>query len=138
MILYPALYEICTLSLSLQKEFVQAVNRAVVDNLYPMVDCVFSLDRAGERYSAGQVQYAVNFQSSPEGADNQEDVRYIGFLHRLSHIQCSFSNADIIHKRILFVVFGINNDAQCPLHLFVNALEIIKIPALCEFFKRNI
>lgn len=67
-------------SLSLQKEFVQAVNRAVLNHLYPMVDCVFSLDRAGERCTAGQVQYAVNFQHPLEGADSQEGVRYSGFL----------------------------------------------------------
>ncbi|XP_048752215.2 uncharacterized protein LOC125663853 isoform X2 [Ostrea edulis] len=58
-----------------KKEFVQAVNRAVLNHLYPMVDCVFSLDRAGERSTAGQVQYAVNFQHPLEGADSQEGVR---------------------------------------------------------------
>ncbi|XP_061197839.1 uncharacterized protein LOC133205957 isoform X1 [Saccostrea echinata] len=58
-----------------KEDFTQAVSRAVLYHLYPIVDCVFLLDAAGDRYSAGQIQYAVNFRHPPEGAPYQEDVK---------------------------------------------------------------
>lgn len=56
-------------------EFEQAVSRAVLYHLYPTVNCVFRLDPNGKRYTAGQIQYAVNFRHSPEGSDFQEDIK---------------------------------------------------------------
>lgn len=59
-----------------QTEFEQAVSRAVLYHLFPTVDCVFRLDPNGERHTAGQIQYAVNFRHPPEGFTAfQEDIK---------------------------------------------------------------
>ncbi|XP_078338617.1 uncharacterized protein LOC111132219 isoform X2 [Crassostrea virginica] len=58
-----------------QEEFRHAVSRAVLFGLYPTANCVFQLDQDGEKYTAGQIQYSVNFKHNSEHSQEQEDLK---------------------------------------------------------------